>query len=97
MFKTLYEVVMSPEVNPLRTLPKIVRFQVMVILAYMWSFVFLLYIGVIAMIGPSIFAHTILLIGVFFTHDIFQRARSGRLQSVARLVLRRSYIANTSP
>jgi hypothetical protein len=38
----------------------------------MWS-------GTIAVVGPSIAAHTILLIGVFFTADIFRRARNRSL------------------
>ena len=39
--------------------------------------IFAMYIGAIALIGPSIAAHTILLIGVFFTADIFRRSRRG--------------------
>jgi hypothetical protein len=53
-----------------------VRFQYMVILAYMWSTAFSIYIGTIALLGSSIAAHTILLIGVFFTADVFRRARA---------------------
>jgi hypothetical protein len=40
MVKYLYNLVMDPEHNPLKALPKMVRFQYMVILAYMWSVVF---------------------------------------------------------
>jgi hypothetical protein len=65
--------------NPLRALPKMVRFQYVVIRAYMWSAVFSIYIGAIALLGPSIAVHTILLIGVFFTADIFRRARARSL------------------
>ena len=46
----------------------------MAVLAYMWSVVFCVYIGAITLIGPSIAVHTILLLGVFFTADIFHRA-----------------------
>jgi hypothetical protein len=45
----------------------------------MWSAVFSIYIGTIALLGPSIAAHTILLIGVFFTADVFRRARARSL------------------
>lgn len=76
MIGTAYAAVMDPERNPLWTLPKMVRFQYMTVLAYMWSLVFCMYIGAIALIGPSIAVHTILLIGVFFTADIFRRARA---------------------
>ena len=74
MIRSSYNVVMDPERNPLQALPKLVRFQYMAVLAYMWSVVFCLYIGAIALIGPSIAVHTILLVGVFFTADIFRRA-----------------------
>ena len=79
MVKYLYDLVMDPNRNPLQALPKMVRFQYMVILAYMWSVVFSIYLGTIAVLGPSIAAHTILLIGVFFTADIFRRARDRSL------------------
>jgi hypothetical protein len=75
MVKSLYDLVMNPDRNPLQALPKMVRFQFMVVLAYMWSVVFAVYVGTIALVGPSIVVHTILLIGVFFTADIFRRAR----------------------
>lgn len=79
MVRYLYNLVMDPNRNPLQALPKMVRFQYMVILAYMWSAVFSIYIGTIALLGPSIAAHTILLIGVFFTADVFWRARARSL------------------
>ena len=79
MVKDLYNLIMDPERNPLQALPKMVRFQYMVILAYMWSVVFSIYLGTVAVLGPSIAAHTILLIGVFFTADIFRRARDRSL------------------
>jgi hypothetical protein len=76
MLKESYALIMDSDRNPLRSLPKMVRFQYMTVLAYMWSLVFCLYIGATALIGPSIAVHTILLIGVFFTADIFRRARA---------------------
>lgn len=75
MIRHLYDLVMDPERNPLQALPKMVRFQFMVVLAYMWSVVFSIYVGAIVLVGPSIVVHTILLVGVFFTADIFRRAR----------------------
>jgi hypothetical protein len=79
MVRYVYNLVMDPNRNPLQALPKMVRFQYMVVLAYMWSAVFSIYIGAIALLGPSIAVHTILLIGVFFTSDIFRRARARSL------------------
>lgn len=76
MLKDTYALIMDADRNPLRSLPKMVRFQYMTVLAYLWSLVFCLYIGAIALVGPSIAVHTILLIGVFFTADLFRRARA---------------------
>ena len=40
----------------------------------MWSAIFCIWIGLVNFVGLSIAAHSILLIGVFFTADIFRRA-----------------------
>ncbi len=69
-----WQVVMDPDRNPLRRLPRIVAFQLMSVLAWMWSSVFCLWIGAVWLIGPSILAHTILLVGVFFTAVVFAQA-----------------------
>lgn len=76
MFKDLYKVVMNPEVNPLSVLPRMVRFQYMLILSYLWSAVFTIWVGIPIAIGPSMVVHLVLLVGVFFTADIFRRARA---------------------
>ena len=77
MFSRTYTLIMNPEFNGLFRLPKIVRFQLMTVLALMWSVVFSVWIGAISMIGPSMAAHAILLVGVFFTADIFRRSDKG--------------------
>ena len=74
MIRNAYNVVMNPDLNPLQCLPKIVRFQLMSALALMWSIVFSVWSGMIAWAGPSMAAHAILLVGVFFTADVFRRA-----------------------
>jgi len=74
MLKRAYALVMNTDLNGLSKLPKIVRFQLMTTLALMWSVVFCVWIGAVAMIGPSMAAHAILLVGVFFTADIFRRS-----------------------
>jgi len=79
MFSRAYRAVMDPSQNPLRNLPKMVRFQYMSILAYMWSAIFALWIGSVWLMGPSLVAHTLLLVGVFFTTEIFNLARKGQL------------------
>ena len=78
MLNRTYNLIMNPESNALFRLPKIVRFQLMTILALMWSVIFSVWIGALSMIGPSWAAHSILLVGVFFTADIFGRSDKGR-------------------
>ena len=78
MLSRTYSLIMNPETNGLFRLPKIVRFQLMTVLALMWSVIFSVWIGAVSMIGPSMAAHSILLIGVFFTADIFRRSEKGR-------------------
>lgn len=73
MLSETYAAIMNPERNPLARLPKIVRFQLMTVLALMWSVVFCIWIGAVAMIGPSMAVHAVLLVGVFFTADVFRR------------------------
>ncbi len=79
MLRRMYDAVMDPEQNPLSALPKMVRFHFMVILAYLWSAVFAIWVGSFVLFGPSLAAHLILLVGVFFTNDIFRRAWSNGL------------------
>lgn len=85
MFNDMYKSIMDSEVNPLRKLPKLVRFQIMASLAYMWSVVFCIWAGLVSYVGFSIAAHTVLLIGIFFTADIFRRAKSGQMTSYDQL------------
>jgi hypothetical protein len=76
MIKESYALVMSSNTNPLKSLPKMVRFQFMTTLAFMWSFIFTMWIGSMQFFGPSAVAHMLVLIGVFFTAEIFKKARS---------------------
>ena len=76
MFKESYALVMSPNSNHLKGLPKMVRFQLMTTLAFMWSFIFTMWIGSMQFFGPSAIVHTLVLIGVFFTAEIFKKARN---------------------
>jgi len=79
MIREAYAVVMNPSRNPLATLPRIVTFQLMTVLAWMWSAVFSLWIGSLSMFGPSVGVHMILLVGVLITAEIFARASKRRL------------------
>ena len=75
MVRELYSLIMNPDKNPLAALPKSVAFQLMTTLAWLWSLVFSFWIGSLAVFGPSATVHVLLLIGVFFTADLFAKAR----------------------
>lgn len=76
MLRDMYNLVMDPDKNALSSLPKTVRFQIMMVLAYMWSGIFAIWTGYMVVFGPSLLAHTILLVGIFFTAEIFSWARN---------------------
>ena len=76
MIKESYSAVMNPEANPLKSLPKMVKFQLMTTLAFMWSFIFTMWIGSMHFFGPSAIMHTLVLIGVFFTAEIFKKVKN---------------------
>lgn len=76
MIRQAYALVMNESLNPLRNLPKIVSFQIMTSLALMWSVVFCVWSGLVVFIGPSMAVHAVLLIGIYFTSDIFKRFRT---------------------
>ena len=70
-----WRLVMDTDSNPLMRIPKMQRFQMMQVLAYMWSFVFAAWVGSALVFGVSAVGHAILLIGVFFTAGVFRHAR----------------------
>ena len=73
MVKAAWDTVMNPEQNPLLELPKVVRFQVMAILAFMWSSIFCISAGMFMWIPEFVFGHVVLLlIGIFGTGYIFR-------------------------
>ena len=73
MIKIAWDTVMNPERNFLLQLPKIVRFQMMTVLAFMWSCIFCLSAGLFIWIPEFVFGHVaLLLIGIFGTGYIFR-------------------------
>lgn len=74
MIRDAYAVVMDDEQNAFASLPKIRRFQIMTVLSLMWSAVFTAYIGSHLIFGPTVIAHLVVLVAIFFTADIFSRA-----------------------
>jgi hypothetical protein len=74
MLTNAYDVVMNDDRNPLSTLPKTTRFQIMTALSFLWSALFTVSIGAYMLFGPTVIAHLAVLVGIFFTADIFRRA-----------------------
>ena len=79
MFKQAYDLVMDEDKNAFSALPKTVKFQLMTALSYMWCAVFSLGIGSYYMFGTSVIFHTLFLLGVFFTADLFSKARDKKI------------------
>ncbi len=75
MIKRIYDLVMNAEKNPLRSLPKYVRFQLMTILSIMWTTVFSIWSGLTYLFGPSVIIHMVLVLGIVFTAEIFRYAK----------------------
>ncbi|MFM9841498.1 MAG: hypothetical protein ACKVOI_00870 [Dongiaceae bacterium] len=77
MPKNALKSVMDPDENALKGLPKTVRFQLMVVLALLWSAIFCISAGVVQWLPGYMLVHVVLLlIGVFGTGWIFRSARS---------------------
>jgi uncharacterized membrane protein YdjX (TVP38/TMEM64 family) len=74
MIRDAYAVVMDDEQNAFASLPKVRRFQIMTVLSMMWSTVFTVYIGSHLFFGPTVIAHLVVLLAIFFTADVFRRA-----------------------
>jgi hypothetical protein len=71
-----YEAIMNSDVNVFRALPKMVRFQYMLILSYLWSAVFTIWVGSAIALAPSVIGHTAIIAAIFFTADVFRRAQA---------------------
>jgi hypothetical protein len=77
--KTAWNTVMNAEQNPLLSLPRTTRFQLMTVLAFMWSSIFCISAGLIAWIPEFVFGHVVLLLlGIFGTGFIFRVNTSER-------------------
>ena len=74
MLRKSYDFIMNVDKNPLSNLPKTTGFQIMTVLSFMWSIIFTMSIGSYMLFGPTVIAHVLVLIGIFFTADIFRRA-----------------------
>ncbi|MGB0575105.1 MAG: hypothetical protein ACPGPC_02970 [Alphaproteobacteria bacterium] len=71
----LFATVMNENKNPLQSLPKIQRYQIMVILSLMWSTIFSVAIGSWYWWGELVIGHVAVATGVLFTGLTFRAAR----------------------
>jgi len=77
MMRTAWDTVMNAERNPLLNLPRTTRFQLMTILAFMWSVIFCVSAGLYTWIPEFVFGHVaLLLLGIFGTGFIFRINKS---------------------
>ena len=76
--KTWYQTVMDPDVNPLRNLPPVQRFQIMVVLSLMWTAIFCLAVGSWLWYGELAFAHVFVALGILITALTFRRADNAK-------------------
>jgi hypothetical protein len=75
MINSSWKSIMDPNKNALSGLPKIVRFQLMVVLALMWSAIFCASAGILYWLPGYVLAHVALIfVGLFGTGWIFRSA-----------------------
>jgi hypothetical protein len=70
----LYRTVMDSDRNPLNTLPRAQRFQIMVVLSLMWTSIFCAGAGAWFWYGELLLAHILVALGVAFTGATFHSA-----------------------
>jgi hypothetical protein len=56
----------------------------MLLLSYMWTAIFALWVGYTWLMGPSLISHSILLVGLFFAAEVFALANRRPQRAVAR-------------
>lgn len=71
-----YEVIMDEDKNPLRPLPKAQRFQLMAILATMWSTIFCVAVGSFLWWGELVVGHVAVVMGIFMTGMTFRMVKN---------------------
>jgi hypothetical protein len=77
MLRETYDAIMNPYKNGLRHLPKIVRFQLMTVLATFWSMIFCVSAGIVVWLPEYVAAHiALLLFGIFGTGWLFKSAQA---------------------
>jgi len=73
----LWDPLMDPHKNPLMAVPSLARYQIMTVLAMMWSFIFCAMVGWMILFPYWIVGHILLLsLGAFITNYTFKVNRA---------------------
>ncbi len=81
-----YKMIMDSEANPLKDLHKPRRFQIMIVLSFMWTTIFCFSLGAWFWFDELMFAHVAALLGIAITAMTFrQRWLDDREFTPARL------------
>jgi hypothetical protein len=76
MLGKIFKSIMDPESNGLSQLSKVVRFQIMIALSFMWSVIFCISAGVFVWLPGYVLVHVVLLlIGIFGTGWVFKSSQ----------------------
>jgi hypothetical protein len=95
MLKTWWKSVMDPDHNALSSLPKPVKFQLMIVLSLMWSAIFCANAGLLIWLPEYVLAHVVLIFfGLFGTTWLF-RASHANTPVLVKITARR--IADQPP
>ena len=71
-----YKLIMDSKYNPLRHITDMsVRHLLMQMLAWIWCIIFSMWMGSVMVFGVSVFAHALLIAGVFITAGVFETAK----------------------
>ncbi len=80
MLQTLWNSIMDPDKNALMRLPRVVRFQLMIVLSIVWSAIFCVSAGILVWFPGYVLAHVVLaLIGIFGTGWLFRSAQASAI------------------
>lgn len=72
--KSTYQIVMDPNINPLRNLPPAQRFQITVYLGLMWTTLFCAAAGAWVWFGELVVVHVLMAAGTLITGWVFKSA-----------------------
>ena len=83
MLTQMFGAVFDDSQNDLGALTKPARFQIMVVLSWMWSTIFSAAVGSYLVFGTTMIAHMLVLLGAFLTIEVFRRSKEARRSGAA--------------